>query len=427
MSELEELQVGDHISLLSGFPFNSEYFDQQEGIRLIRIRDLLDPAEETYYRGSFDQRWLVRTHDILIGMDGDFNIVRWKGGDALLNQRILKVDIKPNGSIDKGFFYFWCSPLLQHIHNRTAATTVKHLSVKDIEKATGLFPAKCVQRRIAEILSTLDETIEQTEALIAKMQRVKAGLLHDLFTRGVTSDGHLRATREQAPDLYKESPLGWIPIEWEIVTVEECATRAPGSTTIGPFGSNLISSDYRSEGVPVVFVRDVKEDTFGWNSGVYVSPKKAQTLGAHTVKPGDLLSTKMGLPPCISCRYPDWMEEGVITADVIRLRPDQSKVDTRWLSAAMNSHLFKHQVQAITAGVTRPKITLSDFRKLLVARPRIQEQKNIAIRLENLADLVSTEVAGLTKLRTEKDGLMHDLLTGLVPVIVPRGEEPLRN
>ncbi len=72
------------------------------------------------------------------------------------------------------------------------------------------------QRRIAEILSTLDETIEQTEALIAKYQQIKAGLMHDLFTRGVTPDGKLRPTRAEAPQLYKESPLGWIPKEWEL-------------------------------------------------------------------------------------------------------------------------------------------------------------------------------------------------------------------
>ena len=57
--------------------------------------------------------------------------------------------------------------------------------------------------------------IEQTETLIAKYQQIKAGLMHDLFTRGVTPDGKLRPTRAEAPQLYQESPLGWIPKEWE--------------------------------------------------------------------------------------------------------------------------------------------------------------------------------------------------------------------
>lgn len=272
------------------------------------------------------------------------------------------------------------------------------------------------QRRIAEILSTLDEAIEQTEALIAKHQQIKAGLMHDLFTRGVTPAGHLRPTREQAPDLYKESPLGWIPKEWEVVTTEDCAAKMPGSTTIGPFGSDLISSDYRSEGVPVVFVRDVKEDAFEWNSDVFVTHEKSQRLSAHAVRPGDLLSTKMGLPPCVCCEYPDWMEQGIITADIIRLRPDSANINTRWLSAALNSDAFKRQVQAITAGVTRPKVTLADFRKLRLARPELAEQTMFANRLASLADMLSSEEAKLVKLQKQKHGLMHDLLTGHVRV-----------
>jgi restriction endonuclease S subunit len=85
------------------------------------------------------------------------------------------------------------------------------------------------QRRIAEILSTLDEAIEQTEALIAKMQQVKAGLMHDLFTC-VTPDGRLRPTREQAPELYKESPLGWIPKGWDASTLGEACEWFSGGT-----------------------------------------------------------------------------------------------------------------------------------------------------------------------------------------------------
>ncbi len=70
----------------------------------------------------------------------------------------------------------------------------------------------------------MDRTIEQTESLIAKQQRIKTGLMQDFVTRGVTPDGRLRPTRAEAPHLYKESPLGWIPKEWERTTVGSCLT-----------------------------------------------------------------------------------------------------------------------------------------------------------------------------------------------------------
>jgi len=301
----------------------------------------------------------------------------------------------------------------------STGTTRTRISLSTLKRIRLKAPPSSEQRRIGVLIRTLDKAIEQTEALIAKHQQIKAGLMHDLFTRGVTPDGHLRPTRDLAPDLYKESPLGWIPKEWEVVSTENCATKVPGSTSIGPFGSDLLAADYRSEGIPVIFVRDVKEDSFEWNSEVYVTPEKAVRLSAHAVKAGDIISTKMGFPPCISCAYPDWMEPGVITADIIRLRPDPSRIDTRWLSAALNSDAFKREVQAITAGVTRPKVTLSDYRKLRLARPIKVEQAMMADRLESVVNLISRESIKLQKLQKQKNGLMHDLLTGHVRVPEP--------
>ena len=149
------------------------------------------------------------------------------------------------------------------------------------------------------ILDTLDTQIQKTEALIAKLEQVKEGLLHDLLTRGIDENGQLRPSPEQAPELYKESPLGLIPIEWEVGSLGELST----SSIIGPFGSDLVASDYRSEGVPVVFVRDVVSKTFTWKSEVYVDHQKAASLSSHDVVAGDVLLTKMGLPPCIACTY----------------------------------------------------------------------------------------------------------------------------
>lgn len=73
-----------------------------------------------------------------------------------------------------------------------------------------------VQERIANVLSCIDTAIEKTEALIAKHQQIKAGLMHDLFTRGVLPNGQLRPPRSEAPELYQETEIGWIPRGWRV-------------------------------------------------------------------------------------------------------------------------------------------------------------------------------------------------------------------
>lgn len=268
------------------------------------------------------------------------------------------------------------------------------------------------QGAIAHILDTVDTQIQKTEALIAKLEKVKEGLLHDLLTRGIDEKGQLRPGPEQAPELYKESPLGLIPREWGVGSLGELSA----SSVIGPFGSDLVASDYRTEGVPVVFVRDVVSKTFTWKSEVYVDHQKAASLASHNVVAGDVLLTKMGLPPCLACTYPVKFPEGIVTADIVRLRPDKSRVLSDWVSNYANSEYVAAQVREITSGVTRPKVTLSDVRSLKIAVAPLEIQEAILHRVSVASQRVNAVRESLDKLVSEKNGLMDDLLTGRVRV-----------
>ena len=165
-----------------------------------------------------------------------------------------------------------------------------------------------------------------------------------------------------------------------------------------------------------MFVRDIRENSFVWNSDIYVSQDKADELRAHCVLAGDVLITKMGLPPCIAAVYPNTMPSGVITADVIRLRPRVDIATSFWLAAYINSPRFAACVRKITGGVTRPKVTLADFREQPVLLPSVEEQQ----RIENMVRAMTCEIeeveAESRKLLMVKSGLMTDLLTGRVRV-----------
>ncbi|MGL6475566.1 restriction endonuclease subunit S [Aeromonas hydrophila] len=276
---------------------------------------------------------------------------------------------------------------------------------------------RSTQRKISSILRCVDQQITLTQSQIEKVTLVKQGMMADLFSRGIdTATGQLRPSVQDAPELYYETPLGFLPKGWEALTMQSVADDSRGSTVIGPFGSDLVASDYRPEGVPVVFVRDVKESSFRWVSDTFISNEKAQRLSAHSVTKGDVVVTKMGLPPCIAATYPDDMPCGVITADIIRIRPNADKVLSEWLSLVINSNEVKKQVEKITAGVTRPKVTLKDFRQLQGRFPTRTEQHEILKRLNPINSSIKLGELSLAKLQRQKAGLMRDLLTGKVPV-----------
>ncbi|MFN7431216.1 MAG: restriction endonuclease subunit S, partial [bacterium] len=177
--------LGDSIHVLSGCPFNSGAFNTNSGMPLIRIRDLLRGATETFFRGTFDHAYIVRAGDVLIGMDGDFHVVRWPGPDALLNQRVCRITSR-SGGLDAGFLYWWLQPAVAQVHRRTPETTVRHLSVGDLYGIPRPSLVVDAQKYVAQVLDRIEGLIERTETEIAKLRQVRWGLLHDLVTEGIT-------------------------------------------------------------------------------------------------------------------------------------------------------------------------------------------------------------------------------------------------
>ena len=124
---------------------------------LVRIRDVKRGYSETFYTGDFPTEYIIRGGDLLIGMDGEFNISRWKSRDALLNQRVCKITAK--SGISEEYLRFALSGALKEIEQRTAFVTVKHLSAKELNKLVLDVPNYTEQERIASTLATIEKII----------------------------------------------------------------------------------------------------------------------------------------------------------------------------------------------------------------------------------------------------------------------------
>ena len=144
--------------------------------------------------------------------------------------------------IDKEFLkYYLSSDNIKSQINKEVGIGggVPKLALHRIENLIVFIPEHLQQKKIASILSSVDVVIEKTEAAIAKYKAIKAGMMHDLFTRGIGENGQLRPAYQDAPHLYKDSKLGWIPKEWEVNELITVAKDNQYSFTGGPFGSDL--------------------------------------------------------------------------------------------------------------------------------------------------------------------------------------------
>lgn len=411
--------IGMGLKLTCGFPFASQYFSSDHGFPLIRIRDILQSKIETYYDGIIPPGYLIRKDDILIGMDGDFHVVKWKNEDALLNQRVLKVDVQNNTQLSLDFVYFWLQPYVKKINDLTAATTVKHLSTKDIFKAKGYLPSRKVQQKIATILTSIDTAIEKTEALIEKYQQIKSGLMHDLFTRGVLPNGQLRPTREQAPELYQETKIGWIPREWgDPILLEDLLADVSNNLRSGPFGSALLKSELVEDGIPFLGIDNIHVERFESNFKRYVTKKKFLELSKYSVRPRDVAITIMGtVGRC--CVIPENIDRALSSKHLWVMTFDLEKVIPELICWQLNySSWAKTWFRRETQGGIMDAIQSKTLRRLKLPVPSIDEQYLIFERFNKMNVKLTAEESNLAKLKLQKLGLMQDLLTGKVPVTV---------
>lgn len=264
------------------------------------------------------------------------------------------------------------------------------------------------QTKIAEILSTVDRAIEQTEALIAKQQRIKTGLMQDLLTRGIDEHGNLRSEQTHK---FKDSPLGRIPVEWEVKTLGEILNKYGGHIQTGPFGSQLHSYEYVTEGIPVVMPQDIADSGISTSNIARITEKKASSLARHRMMIGNLVFARRG--DLSRCAVIGEKEKGWLCGTgCLLMRLPIKVLSPRWTSDIYRFHPSQLQVGVRAVGSTMPNLNTGILYDMKIALPSIEEQINIENQLQACdGDEFMTENC-LCKLKTLKTAFMQDLLTG---------------
>ncbi len=264
------------------------------------------------------------------------------------------------------------------------------------------------------IVATIEEQFSRLDAGVAALQRIRqalkrmrAAVLNAAVSGQLTSPN---AGRSQ----------GDLPDGWRVCTPRELAQDRKHALAIGPFGSNLKVVDYKDEGVPLVFVRQVRSGSFGGSDTRFISETKARELSAHGVTGGDVLITKMGEPPGDAVVYPAGYPDAVITADVIKVSVGVAILPD-YLALAINSRWVRDQFVAITSGVAQQKVSLARFASSIhVPTPPLPEQRKIVAkvgaRMEELARLDIAATAGLNHSSALRAAILASAFSGkLVP------------
>jgi type I restriction enzyme S subunit len=229
--------------------------------------------------------------------------------------------------------------------------------------------------------------------------------MQDLLTKGIDDNGTIRS---EATHEFKDSPLGRIPVEWDVFPCETLCREIIVGIVIRP------AQYYKPSGVPVLRSANVRENQITDDDLVFMSEEDNQLLRKSRLNKGDLVTVRTGYPGTTAV-IPEELH-GANCVDIVISRPNLEKVRPNYLSIWVNSDFGKKQVLEGQGGLAQQHFNVGQMRKLLVKTPCRCEQLRIEDTLSSQAGYMATLTEQLDKLKREKVGLMHDLLTGKVRV-----------
>jgi type I restriction enzyme S subunit len=352
---------------------------------------------------GFHNRSLVKGPGVIVGRKGTIGAVHFEHGE------FFPIDttyyLSHNGEIDIKYAYYKMQTL--QLNRLNSASGTPGLNRNDVYRINFQLPPKLEQSKISEILTTCDNVIAQTDAKIAKLKKIKQGLMQDLFRFGIDDHGQIRS---ETTHKFKDSPLGRIPEEWQLKFLDQLSTLI----TNGFVGVATPHYSNASNGVPYLYGNNIRANYVDLNNVTYVTKSFHKRHKKSQLFPGDMLTVQSGHIGTTAIVPQNLLEANCHALIFTKFK--KNIVDSRFVSLYCNLCLENGKMSHLFIGSTIKHINTTDFFKFLIPFPTKQEQVLIADKIEMFDQQILYEKFKLNKLRLLRSGLMEDLLSGKVRV-----------
>lgn len=354
--------------------------------------------------------------DILINKDGaqTGKVGLYRNRDRLpscINEHLFLIRGNANKITQEYLYYTLLSqPCQNQIDTQISGSAQPGLKRNFLRGVFAYIPdAISEQTKIAEILSTVDRAIEQTEALIAKQQRIKTGLMQDLLTRGIDEHGNLRSEDTYQ---FKDSPIGRVPVDWRVGPISEFSPHDRSYLRTGPFGSDLNTKHWTEEGVPVLTIGSLAEGVVLSKKLLYVTETTARKLNGFMVREGDIVFSRVadiGRSLLVKSHQTGW----IISSNLMRISLDQAKARPAFLyrNIAFNEKV-RDQLRIRSNSGGRELVNGGILSNLVFPWPQPEEQDRVNERANVFERQIVAIEDRLYKYKKLKIAITHELLTG---------------
>ena len=342
-------RLADICDIQYGYAFDSKCFTEDSSYpQLVRIRDVKRGYSETYYSGNYPEEYILSEGDLLIGMDGEFNIARWKCSGALLNQRVCKLTTKVG--TNEEYLRFAMLKSLKEIEQRTAFVTVKHLSAKELNKLELDVPELTKQDKIADTLSRLERVIEARKEELEELDELIKARFVEMFGDPVTNS-----------------------LSWEEHRLEEYIEFL----TSGSRGWSKYFVNEKNE--LFITIKNVKNNHIVLDNIQYIDVPQNKEAERTKVKTGDLLisiTADLGRTAVVDKEV---AEKGAyINQHLSLVRLDAERINPLFVSHFLETDGGKLQFKSKNQSAVKAGLNFEAIKSLKVLAPPIELQNQFA-------------------------------------------------
>ena len=400
-------RIKETASVISGYPFSSSQFHPEKGFPLVRIRDINAKRTEVFFDGYVPNESKINTGDILIGMDGDFNVAWWGNGEAALNQRVAC--IRTATDIFTRFIFYIMPFNMKVVNDLTYFTTVKHLSNTDILKTSLALP---YEDEVSSIVNFLDHETAKIDNLIEKQQQ-----LIELLKEKRQSEISHAVTKGLNPDVpMKDSGVEWlgeVPEHWTVCRLKQIIK----SGTSISYGI-VQPGDYLDDGVPFIQTTNISQGNIQLESLPKTSEIIEKNYPRSRLDGGEVI---LGIRASIGSAYvvPLELKGANLSRGVARIQPGTS-ITSEYLVWYLKTNAVEQYWALSKQGSTFSEVSIETVRELTTCVPPKDEQHHITSHLDGSLDrihklIVKSEIK-MSLLRERRTALISAAVTGKIDV-----------
>lgn len=351
---MSQIKLTDICTIQYGYAFDASLFStsKEDGMPLIRIRDVKDGFTSTYYKGEFSDEYVVHKDDYLIGMDGEFNIEPWQSDDALLNQRVCKISAKTKDILIR-YVYRFLKKELKRIEEDTPFVTVKHLSAKRLNQIQLSIPSLSEQEKIVAELDCLSGIIEKKKQQLKELDSLAQSIFYEMFGDPL------------------ENEKGW-----EVAPLKESVIEM----FLGPFGSVLKTECYVNQENSFCMVYEQKHairKTLDTETH-YINKEKFESLKRFEVHSGDFIMSCRGTIGEVY-RLPSNAPLGIIHPSLMKIRIKEDKYSSTFFVNLL-SYIIKNE--GTVGNCIQMAITAKELGQRKSILPPLSLQQQFANKIE---------------------------------------------